>query len=161
MFIRKHKETNEIVCESDINNFQELDDSDYTIEYTEEILVIKNGKKYKESEIPVLTLAEQQAILQTQYTVFIQAMLDEEAFKLGYTGENGKVEGACHSVCTYDNCGVQKFEDEAIAFKRWRASVWAKGYEILDEVKQGVRTVPTTDELVQLLPSLEIIYTVS
>ena len=102
-------------------------------------------------EFASLTPEEQDAFIQKQYTDLIQRILDAKARTLGYDN--------CNSVCTYVDTGVQKFDDEGVAFRRWRSAVWAKGYELLAEVKSGVRAIPTSDELIQLLPSLEIIYT--
>lgn len=53
---------------------------------------------------PEPTPEEQKALLQKQYTDFIQSMLDTEAQKLGYDN--------CNSVCTYINSGVDKFDTE-------------------------------------------------
>lgn len=89
--------------------------------------------------------------LETQYTSFIQRILDAEAQKLGYDN--------CNSVCTYVDTGVQKFDDEGVAFRKWRSAVWAKGYEILAEVQSGKMEIPMEEELITLLPALEIIYT--
>ena len=100
---------------------------------------------------PEPTQEEQEAALQAQYTALIQSMLDKESRKLGYDN--------CNSVCTYDNTGVQKFDDEGKAFKKWRSAVWAKGYEILESVKSGAMPIPTEQELMDMLPKLEIIYT--
>lgn len=102
-------------------------------------------------EFASLTPEEQNAFLQKQYTDLIQGILDAKAQSLGYDN--------CNSVCTYIDTGVQKFDDEGVAFRKWRSAVWAKGYELLAEVKSGARAIPTADELIQLLPSLEIIYT--
>ena len=88
--------------------------------------------------------------LQKHYTDLIQRLLDVEAQKLGYDN--------CNSVCTYVDTGVQKFDDEGVAFRKWRSAVWAKGYELLAEVQAGTRPVPTEEELVELLPKLEIVY---
>ena len=46
-----------------------------------------------------------------------------------------------------------------MAYKKWRAKVWEAGYKILDEVKSGIRAVPTEEELAALLPKLELVYT--
>ena len=97
--------------------------------------------------------------IQASYTRLIQSILDNEAYKLGYTGINESVEGACNSVCTYIDTGIKKFDDEGKAFRQWRSSVWNKSYEILALVKSGEMKIPTEEELLTLLPKLEIIYT--
>ena len=54
--------------------------------------------------------------IQASYTRLIQSILDNEAHKLGYTGTNESVEGACNSVCTYIDTGISKFDDERTCF---------------------------------------------
>lgn len=85
--------------------------------------------------------------LEEQYTAQVQAMLDEAAKALGYD--------SCLSVCSYIDTGVEKFDKEGVQFRRWRSAIWARGYELLDEVKAGVRPVPTPEELPDLMPKLE------
>ena len=109
------------------------------------------GKYYEVVALPEPTPEELAAALQVQYTALIQSMLDKEAQKLGYDN--------CNSVCTYVDTGVQKFDDEGRAFRAWRSAVWAKGYEILDSVKAGEVEIPTEEELITFLPTLEIVYT--
>ena len=96
--------------------------------------------------------------IQANYTRLIQSILDNEAYKLGYTGANESVEGACNSVCTYIETGNQKFDSEGRAFRSWRSAVWQKGYEILALVKAGEMEIPSQEELLEMLPKLEIIY---
>lgn len=98
-------------------------------------------------DVSALTAAETQKM----YTTIIQNHLDEKAALLGYD--------SCLSVCSYGDTGVQKFDDEAVSFKKWRSAVWAKGYEILGECLAGTRPVPTVEELIALLPELVIEYT--
>lgn len=112
---------------------------------------IVDGKVLFDTDIDV---AEMKA-LEKQYTIQVQKMLDETAFALGYTGENENVAGACNSVCTYIDTGVEKFDREGRQFRRWRSAIWARGYELLDEVKAGIRSVPTPEELPELMPKLE------
>lgn len=107
----------------------------------------------------VPTPEEQEEELRLHYTRIIQRYLDETAYAYGYTGIDEGIPGACNSVCTYENTGVQKFDDEGRAFKIWRSAVWANGYEILADVKNGVIPIPTEEELIDMLPKLEIIYT--
>ena len=74
----------------------------------------------------------------------------EEAQNIGYD--------SCLAVCSYIDTGVTKFDDEGIAFRAWRSAVWAKGYEILDEVVSGKREIPTEEELLNVLPTLTVAY---
>jgi hypothetical protein len=105
---------------------------------------------YEVQAIPEPSKKEQEAALQKHYTDLIQHILDAEAQKLGYDN--------CNSVCTYVDTGVAKFDAEGMAFRKWRSAVWAKGYELLAEVQAGTRPIPTEEELVELLPKLEIVY---
>lgn len=65
---------------------------------------------------------------------------------------------SCLSVCSYVNTGVAKFDAEGEAFRSWRSAVWDKGYQILDAVLAGTMDIPTYEELVDMLPKLEIVY---
>lgn len=111
------------------------------------------GEFYEIVAIPEPTEEEKAEQLQQQYTNMIQRMLDAEAQKLGYDH--------CNSVCTYVETGVRKFDDEGAAFRKWRSAVWARGYELLAEVQAGTRSIPTEEELLELLPKLEIVYSVT
>ena len=114
--------------------------------YITEIAPVDGMRRFQLVAVPGPTPKEQEAALQAQYTALIQSMLDKEAQKLGYDN--------CNSVCTYVDTGVAKFDAEGVAFRKWRSAVWAKGYELLDEVKAGARPVPTPEELPDLLPKL-------
>jgi hypothetical protein len=113
-----------------------------------ELWGVKDGKLVEISEL--YTPEEKAAKLQKRYTDLIQRILDAEAQKLGYDN--------CNSVCTYVDTGVAKFDAEGVAFRKWRSAVWALGYELLAEVQAGTRPVPTEEELIDLLPKLEIVY---
>lgn len=119
--------------------------------YIEEIEPQDGVRRFQIVGIPEPTQEEIEAALQAQYTALIQSILDTEAQKLGYDN--------CNSVCTYVDTGVQKFDDEGVAFRKWRSAVWAKGYEILADVQSGKMEIPTEEELIALLPALEIVYT--
>lgn len=99
---------------------------------------------------PEPTQEEINAQTQARLTSAVQNVLDTEAKKLGYD--------SCLSVCSYVDTGVQKFDDEGKAFRAWRSSVWAKGYEILNAVLAGEREIPTEEELLAELPALAIVY---
>ena len=109
-----------------------------------------DGNWYVAGHAPVKPQELIEAELQKHYTDLIQRILDVEAQKLGYDN--------CNSVCTYVDTGVAKFDAEGVAFRKWRSAVWAKGYELLAEVQAGARPVPTEEELVAMLPVLEIVY---
>lgn len=88
--------------------------------------------------------------IQLRLTQAVQRHLDTKAMELGYD--------SCLSVCSYVDTGIQKFDAEGTAFRAWRSAVWAKCYEILEEVKLGVRDIPTEEELISDLPKLVIEY---
>lgn len=98
----------------------------------------------------VPTQEEIEARIQKQLTDAVQHVLDAKAQELLYD--------SCLSVCSYIDTGVQKFDDEGRAFRAWRSQVWAKGYEILAQVQEGKREIPTEEELIAELPELVIEY---
>ena len=75
----------------------------------------------------------------------IQARLDGAAEAKGYDN----IVSAC-SYAGYENL----FQAEAVAFGKWRASVWAYGYAELDQVLRGKRSMPTVEQIVSELPVL-------
>ena len=80
-----------------------------------------------------------------------QRILDEKAKELNYD--------SCLSACSYFNTGVEKFDKEGAAFRKWRSAVWSKGYQILNECISGQRSsVPDKILLISELPVLEITY---
>lgn len=77
----------------------------------------------------------------------VQRFLDAAARARGYDD--------IRSAVTYaDEPAVPKFQAEGQAFRAWRSLVWARCYEVLDEVESGARAVPTDSELISLLPGL-------
>lgn len=118
--------------------------------YIEEIEPVDDVRRFQIKGIPEPTQEEKNAQIQSQLTTAIQNVLDNEAQKLNYD--------SCLSVCSYVDTVVQKFDDEGKAFRSWRSAVWAKGYEILDEVLAGTREIPTEEELLSELPKLTIVY---
>ena len=109
------------------------------------------GDYYEVFAVPEPTQEEIERQIQKQLTDAVQRVLDNKAKELLYDN--------CLSVCSYIDTGVQKFDDEGKAFRAWRSQVWAKGYEILAEVQEGKREIPTKEELIAELPELVIEYT--
>lgn len=105
---------------------------------------------YEQYVPPEPTQEEIEAQIQKSLTQAVQHVLDSKAQELNYD--------SCLSVCSYIDTGVQKFDDEGKAFRAWRSQVWAKGYEILAEVQEGKREIPTEEELIAELPELTIVY---
>lgn len=112
--------------------------------------IIELDDCYEVRAIPEPTLEEVQAETQKQLTDAVQHVLDSKAQELLYDN--------CLSVCSYIDTGVPKFDAEGKAFRAWRSAVWAKGYEILAEVQEGKREIPTEEELIAELPELVIEY---
>ena len=127
------------------NEHNQADGHSYSIREVE-----GQSHTYECYQLPDPTQEEINAQTQARLTSAVQNVLDTEAQKLGYDN--------CLSVCSYVDTGVQKFDDESRAFRQWRSEVWAKGYEILDEVIAGTREIPTEEELLSELPKLTIVY---
>lgn len=91
---------------------------------------------------PVKT--EQQ--IQRTLTMAVQTHMNRVAQAVGYDN--------IYTAVTYANePAVQKYQIEGLALRAWRSLVWAKCYEVMDEVKAGTRTIPTAEELISLLPA--------
>ena len=114
--------------------------------YIEELKAVEGVRQFKVVAIPEPTAEE----LQKQLTDVVQHVLDSKAQELNYD--------SCLSVCSYIDTGVDKFDAEGKSFRAWRSAVWAKGYEILAEVQEGKREIPTEEELIAELPKLVINY---
>ena len=91
--------------------------------------------------------AEATEATQKHLTDVIQNHLDATARTRNYDG--------ILSLCTYATSGNTTFAGEGQSGVTWRDGVWAKGYEILAEVKAGTRPVPTESELIDLLPLMQ------
>lgn len=60
------------------------------------------------------------------------------------------------SCVTYaDEPAVPQFQTEGQKARAWRSLVWAKCYQVMADVKDGKRAIPTTEELISELPELE------
>lgn len=58
-------------------------------------------------------------------------------------------------ACSYAESTVPQYKAEALSVVAWRDSVWIKAYSIQEEVLNGQRDVPSENELLAELPSLE------
>lgn len=87
--------------------------------------------------------------IEAQKVAIVQQHLDDAARALRYDD--------IKTAVTYaDEPSIPKFQAEGLAFRAWRSLVWAKCYEILDEVQAGNRPIPSDDELIGELPELVI-----
>jgi len=76
----------------------------------------------------------------------VQAHLDATARARGYDN--------ILSACSYASA-PNMFQKESQAFIEWRADCWTKAFQVQQEVAEGLRPVPTTEELIALLPAFE------
>lgn len=84
--------------------------------------------------------------LQVIFTEAIQGYLDDFAKTRNYDG--------ILSASTYATSTIPKFKSEGQYAVEVRDSVWAKGYEILNDVMSKERPVPTLEEVLAELPVL-------
>lgn len=93
---------------------------------------------------PPAPAAEQ---VQTAKVALVQEHMDRAARALRY-------DSIANAITYAEEPAVPKFQAEGRAFRAWRSLVWAKCYEILDQVLAGDRQVPSDEELVAQLPAL-------
>ena len=76
----------------------------------------------------------------------VQQHLDSGAINRGYD--------SILSACSYDNDTNPIFAAEATAYKIWRSAVWTYCYQEFARVQNGLRTIPSAEELIIELPAL-------
>ena len=76
--------------------------------------------------------------------IAIQEHLDSEAQAVGYD--------SIMSACSYAGA-VNDFQAEGISFLNWRSAVWTAAYQILADVENNVRPLPTIAEIIAELPT--------
>lgn len=84
--------------------------------------------------------------IQADFTARIQQRLDTFAATRGYDG--------ILSACTYAASANAQFSKEGQYCAAARDATWAKGYEVMNAVKAGTRSMPTWAQLVSELPAL-------
>ena len=102
------------------------------------------GEYYEVVVIPPHVPTEEE--IQKQLTDGVQSYMDSKAQERGYDN--------IHTACSYVNSTDEVFKAEGTACLAWRDQVWRKCYDILAEVKQGKRAVPTLEEVIAELPVL-------
>lgn len=60
-----------------------------------------------------------------------------------------------HTAASYVNSTNEKFAKEGAACNKWRDDVWDKCYAILGDVENGLRPIPTLEEVIAELPNLD------
>lgn len=58
-------------------------------------------------------------------------------------------------IARYTDSPNPKYAQEAKAVKNWNTEVWDKCWDILAEVKEGKRPIPTLEEVIAELPILD------
>lgn len=93
--------------------------------------------------------APTQAQVVAALTAAVQAHMDAAARQAGYDD--------IKSAVTYaDEPAVPKFQAEGQAFRVWRSMVWARCYDLWDEVQAGNREPLTAAEVLAELPALNL-----
>jgi hypothetical protein len=81
----------------------------------------------------------------------IQRHLDTTAQGYGYTN--------IFTATTYATSASPRFGPEGIAFRDWRDAVWLYGYQVIDDVKNDLRPMPSdADLLIELPPFPGVVY---
>lgn len=107
---------------------------------------VVNGKLSDKEPAPPPAPLE---IIRANKVAHVQAHMDAQARALNY-------DSIANAITYADEPAVPKFQAEGQAFRAWRSLVWARCYEILEEVQGGARAIPSDDELIAELPKLQI-----
>lgn len=87
--------------------------------------------------------------IQERLTAAIQEYMDNIARERGY-------DNLLSAVTYADEPIVPSFQVEGIAFRAWRSAVWDYCYTQLDAVLNGEREIPSVNELIAELPTLNL-----
>lgn len=82
---------------------------------------------------------------QERLVAHVQRYLDTMAQSFGY-------DSIATAVTYAEEPAVEKFQTEGRSFRAWRSQVWARCYELLDDVLNGRRSIPSEQELIALVP---------
>jgi len=80
----------------------------------------------------------------------VQTHMDIAARQFGY-------DSVASAISYAEEPAVPKFQTEGQAFRAWRSLVWARCYEILEQVQNSERAIPTDEELINELPVLSLL----
>ncbi len=95
---------------------------------------------------PEFTFEEIQSNFKKEVTVVIQNHLDAFAQSKGYD--------SILSAVSYSGF-INPFQAEAIQFFNWRTAVWLYAIQLLSDVTNNVRTVPTIETILSELPTFQ------
>lgn len=144
---------------SDLNNADLSDIGVYkvafvnrpTVNYTQMVEesdpVLQNGVWTQVWSVRQATSSEQaanMAVIVQQFTEAIQHHLDITAQTKNYA--------SIISACSYAAGTHPKYSAEGKACLMWREAVWDKGYQILNDVQNGIRPMPTIEQVINELP---------
>lgn len=145
--------TEEIISDLGLNpivNTNKPEFNRFTHKVVEIDPVETNDTWYQTWELVELTIEEisqQLEILQQEVVAQTQQRLDDFARTRNYDG--------IMSLCTYVNSSVEKFKTEAEYGIEVRDQTWATLYQILDEVNNQEREIPSSfSDIEDELPSL-------
>lgn len=96
------------------------------------------------SQVELVTMVTQRTI--EELTDAVQRFLDNTAQTRHYDD--------ILSACTYATSLHPPFSAEGQACVEWRDNVWLHCYQVLYQVQNGLRAIPTSDELIAELPSI-------
>ena len=99
-----------------------------------------------EPEPPAPTLDEILFRAKSELTFAIQRHLDLTAQAHGYDN--------IVSACSYAGA-PNAYQSEGAKFIVWRGAVWQRGFELHGEVLAGARPIPTSAELIAMLPAFK------
>jgi len=124
----------------EIYGFEEDGSQDHLI--TED-MVLLTGKALEDEFKPPELTPEQ---IQQKYVDAIQLFMDRKAAEKKY--DNIK------SAALRAALPNSPFHAEGLAAGTWMDNCWALSYQVLAEVKNGTRPMPTIEELIDMMPEL-------
>jgi hypothetical protein len=104
---------------------------------------LESGETFSET-VPVLvpTIAD----IESSLISGVQLSMDTKAQGYGYDDIRSAISYADEPI-------VAKFQNEGLAFRKWRSQVWEYCYQGLNDVKAGTKPLPTLEELIAELPA--------
>ncbi len=106
------------------------------------------SQKWELVELSENEINERQNQMIERFSFMVQLHMDTIAKQKGYGDSRTSPSVSARSYAGFPN----PFQAECILFSQWAASCWELCYQILDEVKQETRPIPTEQELIDLLP---------